>query len=174
MNPGRKKKAKPSCGWNGSLSCSTKTSHFRGMQYPGLCPEQVCLLKYLACHTCAARTQSCGIILVPVQASCSYPQRYPVTPWTGGAALRSVRSPLPHGFLETDSHPATAGSEHLCSGGRLKSAPSKRLLQEQEPGAAKRKWMKGSNIPFFPPSALTTSKFSTDLCQIDTLKISFK
>lgn len=74
------------------------------MQYPGLCLEQVCLLKYLPCHTCVSWIQSCGIILVPVHTSWSYPRRCPVTPRTGGAALAAGTAPLPHdpGDRQTD------------------------------------------------------------------------
>lgn len=148
MKLGRKKKAKPSCGWNESLSCSTKTFHFQGMQYPGLCLEQVCLLKYLTCHTCVSWIQSCGIILVPVHTSCSYPQRYPVTPCTGGAALHSMQSPLPHDFLETDSNPATAASEHLCSGAWTNSGTSKRPPPRARTRHCQEKWTEDSKYSF--------------------------
>lgn len=79
------------------------------MQYPGLCLEQVCLLKYLPCHTCVSWIQSCGIILVPVHTSWSYPRRCPVTPRTGGAALAAGTAPLPHdpGDRQTDRQTAT-------------------------------------------------------------------
>lgn len=150
------------------------------MQYPGLCLEQVCLLKYLTCHTCVSWIQSCGIILVPVHTSWSYPPRCPVTPRTGGAALAAGTAPLPHDpggrqtDRQTDSGPATAASEHLCSGGRPSAGTSKRPPPEQEGGTAGRQGEEGSTYPFLSSSALLTSKFSTNLCQIDTLKTSFK
>lgn len=82
------------------------------MQYPGLCLEQVCLLKYLPCHTCVSWIQSCGIILVPVHTSWSYPRRCPVTPRTGGAALAAGTAPLPH-----DPRDRQTDRQRPCHGG---------------------------------------------------------
>lgn len=141
------------------------------MQCPGLCLEQVCLLKYLTCHTCVSWTQSWGIILVPVHTSWSYPQRYPVTPRTGGAALHTT-GPSPRDLPETDSDPGPAASQHLCSRGWINPGTGKRLLSNDEalPSDGEQR---APRILFFPSSALTTSKFSTHLCQTDTLEISF-
>lgn len=151
------------------------------MQYPGLCLEQVCLLKYLPCHTCVSWIQSCGIILVPVHTSWSYPRRCPVTPRTGGAALAAGAAPLPHdpGGRQTDRQ---TDRERPCHGGFralvLRGPTQRRDKQETSSRAGRehcgRQGEEGSTYPFLSSSALITSKFSTNLCQIDTLKTSFK
>lgn len=173
MRLGRKKKGKPSCGWNRSLSCSTKTSHFQSMQCPGLCLEQVCLLKYLTCHTCVSWTQSWGIILVPVHTSWSYPQRYPVTPRTGGAALHTTRGPRHVTFRRQTATPGLQ-LHSICARGagsiQGRARDSSKSNDEALPSDGEQR---APRILFFPSSALTTSKFSTDLCQTDTLEISF-
>lgn len=148
----RKKKAKPSWALNES-SLLHQNLPFPRHAIPSLCLEQVCLLKYLTCHTCVSWIQSCGIILVPVHTSWSYPRRCPVTPRTGGASL-AAGTPLCHMIPETDdSDPATAASRHLCSRGRPSAGTNKSPPPEQKGGTAGRQ--RRLQVSFsFPPLCL--------------------
>lgn len=134
---------------------------FPGTRCPGLCLEQVCLLKYLTCHTCVSWTQSCGIILVPAHTSCSCPRPYPVTPCTGGAALLlpgACGAPR-HMTLCRQTATLRLRLPSICAlGANQFGDKRKNLLQEQEKGAAKRNWMKGSKFFFsFPPLHLLSA-----------------
>lgn len=125
------------------------------MQYPGLCLEQVCLLKYLPCHTCVSWIQSCGIILVPVHTSWSYPRRCPVTPRTGGAALAAGTAPLPHDPRDRQTATLPRRLSSTCTPGADPAQGQARdLLQSRKGALPGDRERRAPRILFFPPLRL--------------------